>query len=326
MAKDEPHTTMFHLTCKMGKLTLKLACSAFAPSSTQHKRHAQVFAEVRTAMEGLEKHFASAAEGTASAAAPEAPVPEDGAAAEGGLDGSGDVKGGSSNGKQSDNTSSRATGRSGRVVRKKRTSLTHLGRIEEDVQSSSGTPRESVANLETESMASPRPSLMIIPPTAPITGPWSDATAWEDKGKATATSSDPPSRPHDRSTHSAIASSSSRPRQRTHSNNVQFVLPTRTRNNTFPTATPARGPRRPVANAPNPNPSVLYSERPAGAGNTIVRPESTLDSMANFALVDTQEIITVAMDVAEGMPQTQNVLEPDPCQEHAISNPLVRRG
>ncbi|KAI8931930.1 hypothetical protein NX059_010831 [Plenodomus lindquistii] len=62
MAEAQVPANIFRLTYKLGKLTLKLAISAFAPSSTQQARHTQLIGDVRDTIDRLEAHFASTAD------------------------------------------------------------------------------------------------------------------------------------------------------------------------------------------------------------------------------------------------------------------------
>ncbi|KAH9877953.1 hypothetical protein J1614_003170 [Plenodomus biglobosus] len=294
MADSESHTTIFPLTYKLGKLTLLLACSAFAPSSTQYQRHARILEDVRATVERLETHFASTAARTTSSTVHDRPPHKDGVPV---IESGGNVEGvkKSSNAGKPDSTISRAKSRLSRFGHKSISSNGRLGKIKQDVELSNNTPRNPAALLITE----------IAAPTSSITRP-EVSTQGRGGYKYRRKTARNPSSPLPRA-HNPSPNSSSR----------TLPVPPKTIEHC---KLPARSSTHPNAlETPMP-----YAKRPSGAGNRIIVPEAMLDEMVTFGLVAPQKAVSgpAPWDGEDGAPTVREV---DVGRERAVSEPLVRR-
>lgn len=295
MADREPHTTIFPLTYKLGKLTLLLACSAFAPSSTQYQRHARILGDIRATVERLENHFASTAERTTSSTAHSRPSYRDGVPA---IEGDGNIEGveKSSNAGKPDSTIFKTKSRLSRFGHKIISSNGGSGKIKEDVELSNSTPRNPAALLITETAA----------PTSSITCPEVSTQGrgrYKYRRKAAGNPSSPSPRAHNPS-----------PNSPNHPVQTLTKVPPKTIEHY----------KLPARSSTHLKTSIPYAKRPSGAGNRIIVPEAMLDEMVTFGLVTPHKAVSgLALQHGEdGAPAVRDV---DAGRERAVSEPLVRR-
>ncbi|KAF2851406.1 hypothetical protein T440DRAFT_517400 [Plenodomus tracheiphilus IPT5] len=291
MAEGQPPTTIFHLTVKLGKLTLKLACSAFAPSETQRELHTKLIGEVRATVDRLENHFASSAKRPQSSTAQDHLPREHGTPADNGIDGIGDVEGiVDSGGLELPNSASA-------VIAKKRKKLGYK------IESSNGRLKRIEEHVELMN------DTLSISDTA---GAASDAIDGQ-AASALDTGGD------NGLTNEPTPSSSS---QQAQERNSRYGFPIQT---SIKLPVQDLAPHEvPASSIPRPQTPTPYSERPSAAGNHIIKPEAMLDATVNVGL-GVKKGAVASVTPNDDRDSAMSMGELGLSRQRALSDPLIRR-